>query len=443
LNLKIVKILFIAAAVSPLFNPPAAFSGSDGEVRIYGNARPGGLILGRVPEAEKVLLDGAPLDLEDGFFTAGFDRDEEGKRIIEVLFPDNRRYRRELFLEEREYHTQHVRGLQDRHVVLRDEDLERVISEREEYRRALKESKNIQTPYYRSGFIRPVLGGRITGVFGSVRILDGVKGRPHNGIDIALPEGTPVKAMGDGRVLLTGDFFYNGRFVMLGHGHGLVSLYLHLSTIEAEEGAEVRKGDKIGEVGMTGRATGPHLHWGVQWGNRRIDPALLLDTGFASPEDKKIRVSVSRQRLFLYEGGEAVREYPVSTAKKGTGNRIGSYRTPLGLHRVSALIGDGAESGTVFVGRRDTGRVAEIHTDPVKTGEDAITTRILRLEGLEPGINRGGDVDTFRRYIYIHGTHEEGLIGSPASRGCIRMRNRDVIELFDLVDTGTLVKIEE
>jgi murein DD-endopeptidase MepM/ murein hydrolase activator NlpD len=122
-----------------------------------------------------------------------------------------------------------------------------------------------------------IRGGRITGIFGSQRILNGVKKSPHNGLDIAAPEGTSVYAMTDGIVRLTGkNYYYNGNFVFIDHGQGLSSLYLHMSRLNVKDGQIVKKGVKIGEVGTTGRSTGPHLHWSVQWYNKRIDPECLL-----------------------------------------------------------------------------------------------------------------------------------------------------------------------
>ncbi|MCL7743798.1 L,D-transpeptidase [Guyparkeria hydrothermalis] len=157
-----------------------------------------------------------------------------------------------------------------------------------------------------------------------------------------------------------------------------------------------------------------------------------------------IVVDVTSQRMYLFEQGSLVGSYPVSTAERGTGNQEGSLQTPLGLHRVDEKIGADAPMGMIFRGRRPTGQQAEILTGPDERAErDDVTSRILWLSGLEPGVNQGGDVDSKRRYIYIHGTPEEGRIGRPASHGCVRMTNADVIALFDRVEVGALVDIIE
>lgn len=172
--------------------------------------------------------------------------------------------------------------------------------------------------------------------------------------------------------------------------------------------------------------------------------AAMADRLAANDEtgDQALVVDVPGQRLYLYESGELVGSFPVSTAERGTGNREGSMKTPLGLHRVDEKIGAGAPRGMIFRGRRPTGELAEILTGPdQRAAHDDVTSRILWLEGLEPGVNRGGEVDSRQRYIYIHGTPEEGRIGQPASHGCVRMTNADVITLFDRVREGALVDI--
>ena len=158
-------------------------------------------------------------------------------------------------------------------------------------------------------------------------------------------------------------------------------------------------------------------------------------------DSRAIVIDASAQRLYLIRSNHVLETFPVSTAEKGLGNRNGSYQTPTGVHRICKKIGDGATIGTIFKARKDTGRIATIYTDNTDSADDFVTTRILRLEGLEPGVNKGGNVDSFLRLIYIHGTPEEGLIGRPASHGCIRMKNHDVVKLFNEVPVGTLVDI--
>jgi lipoprotein-anchoring transpeptidase ErfK/SrfK len=157
--------------------------------------------------------------------------------------------------------------------------------------------------------------------------------------------------------------------------------------------------------------------------------------------DRTIRVDLRAQRLELREGSRVVAAYPVSTSAKGAGEREGSEQTPRGLHEIRAKIGARAPSGAVFVERRPTGEICTLEMVQAEPQRDWILSRILWLRGREVGKNRLGEVDSMRRCIYIHGTPDEASIGTAASHGCIRMRNADVIELFDLVGAGTLVEI--
>jgi len=161
-----------------------------------------------------------------------------------------------------------------------------------------------------------------------------------------------------------------------------------------------------------------------------------------SPRGLVINVDITQQHLSLHDASHCIKTWPVSTAKNGAGNQQDSFQTPTGTHCIAEKIGDGDPACSLFVGRQNTGQIATIINDAVAADKDMISSRILWLQGLQAGINKGGDVDSHDRYIYIHGTPEEGLIGTPASHGCIRMRNADVIELFDLVDSGTLVHIQ-
>ena len=156
-----------------------------------------------------------------------------------------------------------------------------------------------------------------------------------------------------------------------------------------------------------------------------------------------IQVSIEQQRLQLLDDGKPVMDTLIATAANGPGEVMHSECTPRGWHRVRARIGDGCPPGTVFVGRRPTG---ELYTPALKAIEperDWMLTRILWLCGMEPGINRFGNVDSMRRYIYIHGCPDEDAMGVPSSHGCVKMRNHEVIELFDRVAVGTRVLIQE
>ncbi len=157
-----------------------------------------------------------------------------------------------------------------------------------------------------------------------------------------------------------------------------------------------------------------------------------------------IVVNIGKQRLYCMDDNEnIVAEYPVSTSRFGVGSENGSFRTPLGLHSIAEKIGNECPENEVFIGRQPQGILQQLIADGRELPEDIITSRILRLAGCEPGINQGEGIDSYQRYIYIHGTSEEDKIGQAASHGCIRMNNRDVIELFDNVVVDCRVNIQE
>jgi len=155
----------------------------------------------------------------------------------------------------------------------------------------------------------------------------------------------------------------------------------------------------------------------------------------------KIRIDAAKQELSVLDGDKVLKRYAVSTARNGLGEKNGSFCTPRGRHIIRAKIGAGQPLGAVFVRRRPTGEVwtPELHAQ--YPGRDWILTRILWLSGKEPGKNRLGDVDTMRRYIYIHGSHDLAEMGKPGSIGCVRMRSQEIVELYDLVPPYTPVEI--
>ena len=156
-----------------------------------------------------------------------------------------------------------------------------------------------------------------------------------------------------------------------------------------------------------------------------------------------VAISLAAQRLDLFSGTELYRSWPVSTSKHGPGEVRDTFKTPRGRHVIRAKIGAGAPLGAVFRGRRPTGEIYSEELARARPGSDWILTRILWLSGTEVGKNRHGDVDTMRRYIYIHGCPDSAELGKPGSIGCVRMRNRDVAELFDRVPVYTPVEITE
>jgi hypothetical protein len=178
-----------------------------------------------------------------------------------------------------------------------------------------------------------------------------------------------------------------------------------------------------------------------QFMSEKILPSACLDAcqkhGVA-PTKYVLTVSVKAQTLSLFEDGQFVKKLPCSTSRFGIGQIEGSNRTPLGLHRIAEKIGGGEPAGTVFQSRQSVG-----YTSQPEFADAKITTRILWLEGLEPGFNQGTNVDSHERYIYIHGTADQKTIGEPASCGCIHLADADLMPLFDLLPAGTLVWIAE
>ena len=160
-------------------------------------------------------------------------------------------------------------------------------------------------------------------------------------------------------------------------------------------------------------------------------------------QDKHIEVNISKQTLSLFEGDNVIKQYTISTAKNGPGEQMDSECTPRGKHLIREKIGAGCEANTIFVGREASGEMYHPELREQFPDRDWILTRILWLSGCEEGKNKGGNVDSYDRYIYIHGGPDDLTMGVPGSRGCVRMRNTDVIELFDLVETETGVNIVE
>ena len=171
----------------------------------------------------------------------------------------------------------------------------------------------------------------------------------------------------------------------------------------------------------------------------RIIAIFILTINVTTSE---LIVDISEQRLYFMQNDKILESFPISTSKYGEGSVVNSFKTPLGLHEIKEKIGENAEINSIFISRINTMRKAEIYKSIYDSSNDYVTSRILWLSGLEVGLNKGSGIDSYDRYIYIHGTHEEGLIGQKASDGCIRMFNKDVVHLFNIVSKGTKVYIK-
>ena len=246
-------------------------------ISLRGNPVQGGILICEIDESvEKVFLDHKEIPIFDNTAILGFDRDAKLRHTLTLVMRNGDMETTEFHLAKREYETQRIDNIPPEY--LEDPTDPDVIKRIEhEYSMLQNVRKNIYKNQfiYLDDFTIPVENGNVTGVFGSNRILNGITVSPHNGLDIAAPKGTDILAMTTGIVALTGDYYYNGKFVLIDHGSGFSSIYIHMSKLSVEKGDYILTGEKIGEVGSTGRSTGNHLHWGVGWNGKRIDPKLL------------------------------------------------------------------------------------------------------------------------------------------------------------------------
>jgi murein DD-endopeptidase MepM/ murein hydrolase activator NlpD len=245
-------------------------------LELRGTLTQGGLVWGKVAPGSRVSLDGERLDvLDDGTTLAGFSRDAPATAELVVQGADT--CRQTLRIARREYRIQRVEGVPQQTVTPPPEQLERI--RREQALVDAAKARRLARPDWLlgalGGFQWPARGP-ISGVYGSQRYYNGAAGNPHYGVDMAVPAGTPVRAPASGLVTLAEpDLFFSGGTIILDHGYRVSSAFLHMSKVLVTVGQEVQAGDVIGEVGATGRATGPHLDWRMNWRDRRIDPQLL------------------------------------------------------------------------------------------------------------------------------------------------------------------------
>ncbi|WP_068431042.1 M23 family metallopeptidase [Magnetospirillum sp. XM-1] len=243
------------------------------ETSLSGHAEQGGLVLGRTEPGARVELDGrsVPVDSQ-GRFLLGFGRDNSRTAELRVMLPDGSAESRALAVSRRDWPVQRIEGLPREKTEPDAASLARLRAETDMVR-AIRAQVSLEARFLEDGGLLRPSDGKVSGVFGSQRVYNGIGGAPHSGLDIAAPTGAPVHACADGTVVLAApDLFLTGRTVMIDHGLGLISSYAHLSRLDVAAGAKVRKGQLIGAVGATGLATGAHLHWGMSWLDVRLDP---------------------------------------------------------------------------------------------------------------------------------------------------------------------------
>lgn len=246
-----------------------------GTLELKGSVTQGALVEGLTEPDAKISLDGRSVRVsKEGSFLLGFGRDAAPQSQLVASFSDGTTERRTLAVKQRPYDIQRIDGLPPRKVSPNERDLKRIQTEIALVKRARE--RDDPRVDFAAGFTWPAKG-RISGVYGSQRILNGEPRRPHFGLDIAAPVGTAVTAPADGLVTLVHtDMFFSGGTLIVDHGHGLSSAFIHLSRILVAEGQRVKRGDRIAEIGATGRATGPHLDWRINLFEQRLDPQLLV-----------------------------------------------------------------------------------------------------------------------------------------------------------------------
>lgn len=269
---------------APLFPAPSAQAQDgigdllDNRIIFPASASQGAMVIGKVPAGSSVRYGGRELRVSGyGSVVFGIGRDEKGPLQVQVLRPDGSSETASIAVTARDWPTERVNGVPPKTVNPPPAIAERIAREQAQVTEARKRDDN-RTDFSQT-FIWPVQG-RISGRFGNARVYNGQPGSGHSGMDIAVPTGTPVKAPAAGIVTFAGpDLYLTGGTLVLDHGFGISSNFLHLSRIDVKVGDRIEQGQNIAAVGATGRATGPHLHWGMNWFDTRIDPLLVLERG--------------------------------------------------------------------------------------------------------------------------------------------------------------------
>ena len=268
-----ISLCLITAASSLIFTVTVHAAEINGATLLRGAAIEGGLIIARTAAGTIVTVDDEIIPTTpDGLFIVGFHRDSDQPVAITITQPDGTSQLTVLTPEQRDYDIQRIDGLQQNMVTPPDSVFARIKSDQAAV--AAARQKDAPSGDFWQGIDWPVIGV-ISGVFGSQRILNGKPRQPHYGIDIAAPRGTPVQAPASGLVTLVKDLYFSGWTVIINHGLGLNSTFLHMDHVLISPGDSVARGDIIGTVGSTGRSTGPHLDWRLDWQGRRIDASLV------------------------------------------------------------------------------------------------------------------------------------------------------------------------
>ncbi len=251
------------------------FSVFASELQLKGEMTQGSLIRGQVPVGHQVWLNDIPLKIStDGYFAFGFGRDAKSTQQIKWSDDKGELHIKLLKLQVRIYDIQKIEGIPSQYVSPPKEVSERI--KRDNRQVAIARTLNDDRSDFYQDFIWPA-AGPISGVYGSQRVFNGTPKRPHFGVDVASPTGSPVHAPADGIVtLFVADMYYSGGTMIIDHGHGVSSTFLHLSKGHVAAGTSVKQGDLVAEIGATGRATGAHLDWRINWFKERLDPALLV-----------------------------------------------------------------------------------------------------------------------------------------------------------------------
>ena len=242
---------------------------------LKGDLTQGGLVVGQAVKGSKVTFEDKQLELTpEGYFVFGFHRDMPDTATL-LVSKGKQEEVQKLFIRKRDYNIERIDGLPPSKVnPMKPETLKRIRKEGALVSKA--RAKTSKDEFFMQDFIWPAKG-RLSGFYGSQRVLNGEPKRPHYGVDVAAPTGTEVVAPADGIVRLAyDDMFYSGGTLIVDHGYGVSSTFIHLNSIEVEEGQKVKQGQRIATIGATGRATGPHLDWRINWFNSRLDPQLLV-----------------------------------------------------------------------------------------------------------------------------------------------------------------------